>query len=490
MVARRRSGWIALGLLGLLGIGTAAVAVAWARAQAAPTPTPSRGAPTDPAAERARRDLLAPLADRLIPSADGGWVIDLPNDEPAVDTWVLAAAAAPGHPRLAEAIDAASDQADAVDRSAALALAHALALAPPGADPDGAVAAEVEAVARRRFAAGDGSWLGVLIVLSARSDAVGQRAAAALTDAAGPITCSRLIGGDELPSPGGALVVVLRVLALAGHPCPEASELAAAIEASPRWGSAVAASELVDLQSLLRGEQARQLTELVDRRTRAWIAPGGEVLPMSLLVDALRARQALGLDVELEPAVARRAQGQARLEGRLADRSVTPPTAWDVAAQVQLASVGLIDGATLRATRGATGTPPTEPAERIAWQLLATGALPSCDAAAGAAPAAAKVSFASAIAQEVVGVVDGRCRGNLDLPARLASADAHGPDQQTARLLAIVLAACASDPALVDGLDEVPAAKPGGPFADEGLQVLGRGVLADPVGACRAASDR
>lgn len=431
-----------------------------------------------------RQDLLASLADRLVPTASGGWTAVAPG-EPVVPVWLRAAAATGETASFDRAVAAARQAfADDVD-SRSIGLALAQVLPGPTADPAAAdrLAAEVLDRARERLD-GEPAWLGVLLQLSAGSTSASEGATAELVRRAGPARCDRL--PEHLPDPATSLTVAVRILAAAGRPCDEALPLLDAALGEPSWSTWIATAELADLARLVPDLPPATRARL-EARLASFLAVGPDApIDLGALTAVQAAWRAVGIDGTVPTPLARHAAGQVAQRGGLPGRSTSPPTGFDVAILRQLVGDGQVPIGALRSTEEAAVWPEVSGrADPVLDRLLVERAPLRCSDAPEAAPERARPTFEGIAADQAWATVRASCAGRLDLPAMVRELAASGDDQRALRIAVAELAACRIDPSLPDAVAgrRLPAT---GPFAADPLQVWARSVAADPAAACAA----
>lgn len=448
--------------------------------------------PAPPAAHReARHRDLVDLRRRLIPSVAGGWVAETPAKEPSVENWLLAASQQPPPSRAFDrALDQAERRLDGTGDARPLSLVLAEVLPGPTADRrrSDRLAAEVFARSSAALDQGDSAWLSTVIQLSTGASPSAADAARWLETRAGPVGCDRIRGvADDLPPPGTALTIAVRVLAANGARCDGAPQVLAAALRDPVWDTWVAATEMADLATI--GEPlptpARQaLAERFD----GFLAVGPE-RPTDLGAVAVvqTARHRLDLPLRVSPELEHHLDGQVAHRGSLAGRSTSAPSAFDVAIVRQLAGTEMVPPGMLADTIAAFEPSTTShPTDAIVDDLLVGDDAPACEEAPRRAPTRARVSFVGIVADQAWAVVRAHCADNLDLAATVAHIRSTADDDQLAvRVAAAELAACRLDPS---ALDHVPGRRleASGAFATDPLLVLARAVAADPAAACRA----
>ncbi|MCU1370691.1 MAG: hypothetical protein JWO77_1885 [Ilumatobacteraceae bacterium] len=476
-------------LVAVAGVLLATAIGGWwgTRRSAAPTRAPAPA--SSPVADATRRVALTDLQNRLLPASEGGWVVTSPS-EPVLGSWLLAAAESSDgtafDAALAEAEPALRRAGD--DRSLALVLAQVLP--GPGSDRVRAdrVAAEVLRRSVERLDAGDASWLGPLLQLTAGSSPSAAPAQAHLADLAGQVSCDRLPDvGQPVPAPSGSLTVILRVLSARAGPCPRAAAVLEAALGDPAWRNWIATSELADLAVIARPLAPRTRTRLA-RRLDDFLAVGpAATFDLGAVRAVQSARRRLGLDTRLDPPLAHHLRGQAAHRGGLAGRSDSPPTPLDVAVLRQLVAEGMAPADQLAATRSASRwIDEAGPVAPEVDDLLMGDDRFGCDHVPHPAPSGAKVTITGLMAAEIGAVVSRHCADDLDLAAHLRHLRAGGPTvERSVRFAAAVLTACRLDPHLLDGAREARFTVEG-PFATDSVVVWARAIAADPAAACAA----
>lgn len=472
-------------------IGVGAVATGWRTSSSGP---PTATAPAHPGV---RHDLLVELRDRLVPSAAGGWVVATPA-EPSLENWLLASSQAAGAEAAFAAARRAAEERLADDpdgRSLSLALAQALpgAGAGPGSGSGEAdrLARDVLARAQSRIAAGDGSWLAVLLQLSAGRSTAAADATAALRRLAGAVGCDRLPApGPPLAAPASTLTVVLRVLASSRTRCPRARSLLAQAFTDPAWATWVAAPELMDLAAVAAADarpDAATRRALSDHLEAMVTVGPQQPIDLAAVAQVQAARRRVGLALDLPAPLVHHLAGQVAARGGLAGRSTSPPTAFDVAVLRQLAAEELVPAAALtESAKVRSWAAEIDEPDPIVDLLLAGRAPLRCSDGADRAAPSARVTLPGVIADQTRSTLRASCADRLDVRSEVRARRAARPqDQQALRIAATLLAACRIDPSLLDGVAGVRLTVTG-PFADDPTVVWSRAVAADPTAACDA----
>lgn len=445
---------------------------------------------------QARAELLDRLAQRLIPAAGGGWVVAEVGTQPAPDRWLMAAAALPGDQR-SDGFDAALSAAtsaidsDDPDLARSSALSVATALGSPGDLPAGS-SATGSGLLDRTLDELDGagpSWLGVLLQLSAVPGETGRAATAELRSRVGDAGCDRLPSAHEpMPAPSSELTVLVRTLAAEHRRCPGAAEVLDRALASPAWRVPIAVPELADLAAVadrLSTDQRGQLGVRVDDVVEP---DDGTVADLAILALLGRARAAIGISHDLPADVTFRLRNQVASEGRLADRSTSPVSPFDVAVLRQLQSAEAVPPGVLAATYEAA--PPAEDgagaasAERRVQDFLLEGKLPACSATHHA-PATGKVTLVALIESQLLQTTRAHCADRLQVDELLDEAEALGSIEASPRQWITILAACHLDHSSISS-QLARTVDRGSNVDDDPLWLAAAAALADPVATCDA----
>lgn len=471
MSGRPRS--LRIAAVALAALGTVAIVLPSWRSTAGPT--------VRSAGVEARTAALADLRSRVLPSATGGWVVGERTGEPAPDRWLLAASASGSElDRVEAAVVAASTGTDRELRGRAVA-ALATAAAVAGAELDdarGAAAAAWQAAQAQR-AAGDPAWLGVALHLAIGPAPTAATALDELRSAAGDPTCADLPAGPP-PAPGGALVVLVRVLAADGRSCEQARPLLEGVVVDPAWAAPIAVAEVADLLSLVPDpddELVRALTERFER----WADPGGgTVADLAVLAELRRAWAILGRAPAWPTGVGMRLATVVLAEGRVADRAVQAPAPLDLLALRLLAAEGLVPADAVAATLDHLEAP-VDGDEAVGAALVVRGARPGC---ADEAPApGARSTLLEAVARGARSVQAAACAGR-PIDAVAAEAAAAPVGRRPFEVIGVVLAACRAAPgSLADGVDLDLADDP---FAADAVGLVATVLALDPPAACAA----
>jgi hypothetical protein len=398
------------------------------------------------AADQTRRDdIVAELAQSLVPSAGGGWAVAPPGPVEVPEVWLLGAVVAASEPqhdaqtadaRLDDAFDAAlaalrTDTSG--ERGSVLAASLALTVPAPGPASRDEIATLALQRADAGLAVGDATWIGVLLNLSRPSSPVATEANAALARIGDAPVCAQLAdvaGRDEI-EPQTVLPFLGARLAGSATSCPEATPLLDTLLSDPAFDTPLAAFELADLVRVAPPADQPRLRDALGRQFEAWLAraaapeAGGGPVSLSEIVSTMGAASDLGVAIDVPAAVRRRGAGQTAMHGRLSDVSDGPPQLPDLMIQEWLVGNGALDAPARAETARTAVAEPDAGDDHIAVgnAMMRDHAVPDCETAATLAAERAQARGIATLLGTVAATTrDASCRDALDVEALLADA--------------------------------------------------------------------